>query len=124
MNDVLAAAESAESAVTALTTVVVLSDGATPALDASLGSTFTLSAAGNREIAVPTNPTDGQKIVIIHHASGGARTLTLASGTGGFAFGTDITALTETTSDKRDYIGCIYNLTLDKWVVVAVSKGY
>jgi hypothetical protein len=111
-------------ALTVTGAVIALTDEATPALDASLGSTFTLSATGNRTIAVPTNPTDGQRIVIVHYASGGARTLALNSGTGGFLFGTDITTLTETTSGKRDLIGCIYNTTLNKWCVVAYAKGF
>src|SRR5205085_1277649 len=35
--------------------VSALTDGATPALDASLGDVFTLAAAGDRTIAVPSN---------------------------------------------------------------------
>lgn len=105
-------------------TTASLTDGATPALDASLGCTFRLAAAGDRTIAVPTNPTPSQKIVIEHFASGGARTLALNSGAGGFRFGTDITALTQTASGKTDYIGAIYNDTDTKWDVVAYVKGY
>lgn len=104
-------------------TVVALSDGATPALDASLGNTFTLSAAGDRTIAIPTNAVDGQKIVIRHYASGGARTLALNTGAGGFGFTTDITALTQTVSGKYDYIGCIYCSTTSLWHVVSYTKG-
>ena len=104
--------------------VVTLTDGATPALDASLGNTFILTAAGDRTIAVPSNPTAGQKIIIRHLASGGARTLALNTGTGGFRFGTDITALTATTSAKTDYIGCMYNAVDNKWDVIAYAKGY
>jgi hypothetical protein len=104
------------------TGVVALTDGATPALDASLGDIFTLSAAGDRTIAVPSNPTDGKKIVIEHTASGGARTLSLNAS--GFAFGTDVVSLTPTTSGKTDVIGCIYKSALGKWLVVAVSKTY
>lgn len=105
-------------------TVVTLTDGATPALDASLGNEFYLPASGNRTIAIPTSPTAGQKIMIRHFASGGARTLSLNTGTGGFRFGTDITALTATSSGKTDYIGAIYNATDNKWDVIAVVKGY
>lgn len=104
--------------------VSALADGATPALDASLGTIFTLAAAGNRTIAVPTNPTNGQKIVIRHLASGGARTLALNTGAGGFRFGTDITALTATSSGKTDYIGCIYSSIDSFWDVVAYVKGF
>lgn len=108
----------------ALSTVAALADGATPALDASLGNLFTLIAAGNREIAIPTNPTPGQKIIIAHTASAADRTLTLNTGAGGFRYGTDITGLTPTTSGKTDYIGCIYNAAASFWDVVAYSKGY
>lgn len=101
-----------------------LVDGATPALDASLGDTFTLTAGGDRTIAVPTNPTANQKITIKHVASGAARTLALNSGAGGFRFGSDITALSQTASGKTDYIGCIYNATDSKWDVVAYVKGF
>lgn len=112
-------------AVDQLTGVVALTDGATVALDASLGGTFTLSAAGNRTILAPTNPRDGQKIVIIHHASGGARTLSLTTGSAGaFLYGDGVPALTETASGDRDYIGAIYNTTLNRWVVVGYEKGF
>ena len=104
--------------------VFALTDGATPALDASLGTVATLSASGDRTIAIPTNATAGQKLIIAHSASGGARTLALNTGAGGFRFGTDVTALTATTSGKTDYIGCVYNTTDSKWDVVAYVKGY
>jgi len=106
-----------------LNTVSALSDGATPALDASLGHIFTLSAGGNRTIAIPSNPTAGQKIIIRHYANGGARTLALNTGAGGFRYGTEITTLTETASGKTDYIGCIYNDADSYWDVVAYRKG-
>lgn len=104
--------------------VVTLTDGATPALDAALGNHFILTAAGDRTIAVPTNAVSGKRIVIEHRASGADRTLALNSGAGGFRFGTDVTALTITTSAKSDYIGCIYNSTSSYWDVVAYVKGY
>jgi len=104
--------------------VVTLTDGATPALNAALGNTFLLTAAGNRTIAVPTNPVSGQKITIVHTASGADRTLALNTGAGGFRYGTDITALTATTSGKTDYIGAIYSAASATWDVVSVVKGY
>ena len=105
--------------------VSTLTDGATPALDAALGNTFVLTTAGNRTIAVPTNPVDGQKIVILHTVAAiGSRTLALNTGTGGFAFGTDITALTATPSGLTDYISCMYSAAANKWRVIAYVKGY
>lgn len=103
---------------------VVLVDGATPALDASLGTVFRLVALGDRTIAVPTNPTPGQTITVQHLASGGARTLALNTGAGGFRFGSDIPALTATASGKTDYISAIYNDTDSRWDVVRVTKGF
>jgi hypothetical protein len=103
---------------------IALTDGATPALDASQGNIFLLSAAGDRTIAVPTNPIAGQNIIIRHYASGGSRTLSLNTGTGGFRFGSDITALTATPSGKTDYIGCQYNATSNTWDVLAYVKGF
>lgn len=104
--------------------VIVLADGATPALNAALGVVFRLVAAGDRTIAVPTNPTAGQRIIIAHTASGADRTLALNTGAGGFRFGTDITALTATTNGKTDYIGAIYNATDSRWDVISVTKGF
>lgn len=106
------------------TRVVALTDGATPALNAKLGNVFTLSAAGDRTIAVPSNPKSGQKITIRHTASSADRTLALNTGTGGFRFGTTITGLTSTTSGLTDYIECLYNSTANKWDVISYVKGF
>jgi hypothetical protein len=105
-------------------TVVTLTDGATVALDLSLGNHFVLTSAGDRTISIPTNHAVGQKFVIEHVASGADRTLTLtSSGAGSFRFGTDVTSLTATASGKRDYIFCV--VASDSRVdVVDCTKGY
>jgi len=108
----------------ALQTTITLTDGATPALDAALGTVYRLAAAGDRTIGIPTNPSSGQRIVIQHFASGGARTLALNTGTGGFRFGSTITGLTATASGKTDYIEAVYNATDNKWDVITVTKGF
>jgi hypothetical protein len=105
--------------------IVTLTDGATVALDASLGNVFRLAASGNRTISVPTNASPGQKMIIAHAAVGAGRTLTLTTGSSGaFRFGTDVTGLSATTSGKTDYIGSVYNGTDERWDVLAVVKGY
>lgn len=104
---------------------VTLTDGATVALDASAGKVFLLSAAGDRTILTPSNPAAGRGIVIAHTASAAARTLALTTGSAGaFAFGSDITALSQTASGKTDYIGAIYNATIDRFLVISYAKGY
>lgn len=57
----------------------VLTDGASIAVDASLASTFLLTCANNgtRQIAVPTNGVEGQRVTVtIINTSGGNLTLT------------------------------------------------
>ena len=102
-----------------------LTDGATPALDASLSWCFTLSAAGNRTIGIPTNATANQIIVILHTASGGSRTLAFNTGAGGFRFGTSIVAgdITATASGVTDRTAWQYNSTDSKWDILAYTKG-
>lgn len=105
--------------------LVALSDVATVNLDASAGKMFKLVATGNRFVAVPTNAVDGRGIIIAHTASGADRTLALATGTtGAFAFGTDVTGLTATTSGTTDYIGAVYDATATRWRVISYVKGY
>ena len=103
-----------------------LTDAATIATDASLGNRFRVTLGGNRTLGAPTNPTNGQQCVweIIQDATG-SRTLSLDTGTGGFAFGTDIASITlTTTASKRDFLTAIYNSTANKWYVVGFVKGY
>lgn len=104
--------------------VITLTDAATIATDASRGNHFRVTATANRALGTPTNPTDGQRCVWEHIASGGARTLSLTTGVAGsFQFSTTITALTATTSGATDFIECVYSSTLQRWRVVNVSKG-
>ncbi len=100
-----------------------LTDAATIATDASLGNHFRVTLGGNRTLGNPTNPVDGQKVMweLIQDATG-SRTITLDTK---FALGSDITAVTlTTTASKRDFLGAVYNQTADKWYVIAFVKGY
>ena len=57
-------------------TPVALTDAASVAVDLSLGNNFSLTLAGNRTLAAPTNVTAGQSGVIIVTQDGtGSRTL-------------------------------------------------
>lgn len=103
-----------------------LTDAATIATNASLGNYFRVTLGGNRTLGAPTKPRDGQKVTWEFLQDGtGSRTLTLATGAGGFIFGTDFTSITlTTTAAKRDLLGAIYNEALDRWLVVAFLKGF
>lgn len=104
--------------------VVPLADTSPLATDASQGNLFRATIAGNRTLSAPTNPADGQRIVWEITASGGARTLSLATGAGGFAFGSDTSALSAIASGTTDMLAAIYNAAVNRWRVVAYSKGF
>ena len=57
-------------------TPVALTDGATIAVDLSLGNNFTVTLAGNRTLGAPTNVTAGQSgVIVVTQDSTGSRTL-------------------------------------------------
>jgi len=109
-----------------LRTYSVLTDAATIAVDASLNDHFTVTLGGNRTLGNPTNaPSAGQTQMIvfaIRQDGTGSRTLALDTK---YRFGSDITSITLSTAiNKTDYLGVRYNVTDDKWDVIAFAKGY
>ena len=62
-------------------------------------------------------------ITVAFKAVGAGRMLSLNTGAGGFAFTADIVALTLTASGYTDYITCVWNPVMSKWVVVGYTKG-
>ncbi len=103
--------------------VISLTDASTIAIDASLGNHFKVTLGGNRTLGNPTNPLDGQRILIaLSQDATGSRTLALGSS---WALGTDVSAVTlTTTASKTDYIGAVYDATSAKWRILALAKGY
>jgi hypothetical protein len=100
-----------------------LTDAATIATDASLGCTFRVTLAGNRTLGNPTNLIDGQVVFweFTQDATGG-RTITFDTN---FAFGTDITGVTlSTTANKMDIVAGKYNSSTGKIYILSVVKGY
>ena len=76
-------------------TPVALTDGATIAVDMSLGNNFSVTLAGNRSLGDPTNVTAGQSGVIVVTQDGtGSRTLAYAGTKYKFAGGTAPTLTT------------------------------
>lgn len=104
--------------------VVALTDGATINTDASLGNTFSVTLGGNRTIANPTNPRDGQRLSYqLRQDATGSRTVTWGSA---FRFGRLIPTpgLTQTAA-KTDLITFQYNAIDGKWdcVEVMLAEG-
>jgi hypothetical protein len=102
---------------------VTLTDAATIATDASLGNWFRVTLGGNRTLANPTNPSDGQRATweFIQDATG-SRTISFGTA---FALGADIPSITlSTTAGKHDFVTAVYNGTASKWYIVDFKKGY
>lgn len=102
---------------------VTLTYAPTVTTNAALGTHFRLAMSGNVTLNPPINPTDGQVVVWALNATGAARTCTLSTISGGFLFGSDITAITATVSGKTDFLQCVYNATDNKWYVIGYVKG-
>jgi hypothetical protein len=102
--------------------VVALTDAATIDTDASLGSVFKVTLGGNRTLGAPTNPTSGQKGVWRFKQDGtGSRTITLNAI---FRVASDIGTITlSTVAATADYLAAVYDLTDNKWDVIAFTKG-
>lgn len=99
---------------------VTLTDGATITIDAARGSYHRVTLAGNRTMAAPINPGDGQRMIVeVIQDATGSRTLTWNAV---FTFGTITNALT-TTPAKRDIFEFVYNAAAVKWYVVNASKN-
>jgi len=103
--------------------VVMLTDGATISMDASQGNDFRVTIAGNRTIANPANPTDGQRIVVqVTQGGQGANTLAFGSA---FEFGAGLAQPTlSTTAGYTDLLGFIYNTAKGSWLFAAYALGF
>lgn len=104
---------------------VTLTEAATIATNAAAGNLFRVTLTASRTLGIPTNPTDGQRVMWELIASGGPWTVTLTTGSAGaFAFGTSITALGAIASGTTTFLGCIYRSSSARWHVLAISEGH
>jgi len=96
-----------------------LTDGATIAVDASLGKVFDVTFGGSRQFLNPTNGVDGQSITL-RVRDNGTHTVTWDTKYRG---STDA-ALPSTLSNGLHYFGFIRNGTDDKWDYLAGVKVF
>lgn len=103
--------------------VVSLTDAATIAVNAALGNDFRVTLGGNRTLGTPTNPVDGQKIILQVTQDGtGSRTLSYSSA---YVFSTGLPQPTlSTAASKTDVLGFVYNAAKAKWLLVAFVNGF
>jgi len=100
---------------------VTLTDGATIAIDASLGGNFKVTLSGNRTLANPTNLADGQVFnVRIKQDATGGRTLAFGSK---YKFpGGTVPTLTA-AANAVDFISCQYDAG-DDTLIVVMNKDF
>ena len=103
--------------------VLTLADGATINTNAAIYNRFQVTLGGNRTLANPTNTRDGHIYTWqFKQDATGSRTITLDTK---FAFGTDISGITlTTTANKTDIMRALYDAALDKYLVIDFKKGY
>lgn len=99
---------------------VALTDGATISVDASLGNMFRVTLGGNRTMAAPTTPQDGQTINFhISQDGTGSRTLTWNSA---YKWPSGVAPTLSTAANALDVVSCTYNSTLGYWVCTATRN--
>lgn len=101
-------------------TIEDLTDGATITIDAALSNYFQVVLGGNRTLANPTNPRDGQTLEVLVRQDGtGSRTLAYGSKIR-WPDGTSPTLTT--TANRADLIVMTYYEDLDVWLATAVQN--
>lgn len=108
--------------------VGTLTDAATIATDAATAEVFSVTLGGNRTLGVPTNAQDGMRRTWrLRQDATGTRTITLATGTGGFVLGSNIPNTTlNTAASKVGYLTAIYDSGYPggaRWCVLAFEPG-
>jgi hypothetical protein len=103
--------------------VVALTDAASISVDASAGSDFRVTIAGNRALGNPANPADGQQIIFqVTQGTGGGYTLSYGTAYE-FSTGLPQPALS-TTAGYTDLLGFIYSEARGAWLLAAFVNGF
>lgn len=92
---------------------------ATITVNASSGNNVKITATGNLTLAVPTNGSDGQMLMVAVLASGAARVVTLASG---IQLTTGLTATITPATGKVAFIGLRYSALGSGWDCLAATS--
>jgi hypothetical protein len=103
--------------------VVLLTDAATIAVDASLGNDFRATIAASRTMGKPANPADGQQIIFqITQGAGGSSAITWDSS---YEFSTGLPQPTlSTNAGQTDILGFVYNAAKRTWLLAAFVNGF
>ena len=106
--------------------VVTLTDAAVTAIDVSQGNDFRWLLGGSHALGIPSNPVDGQQIVVgvQQPASGGPYTPSWASGDFGFDFGSAGAPVLSSTASTVDFVGFKYDAAILRWCCVGTALGF
>jgi hypothetical protein len=117
---------SAFSAVALGGAVVTLTDGSSISVNAANGSHFVLTfTASGHTMAAPSNPVAGQRIVFeLIQSSSGSDSLSWASGTSGYNFGSAGAPTLTTAANKRDLVGFVYSGSETEWLYLGVALDF
>lgn len=94
-----------------------ITDSSMITTNASNGNVFRISILGNRTLAAPSNPTDGQVCTWEVTASGADRTLTVPTGAGGFDLSDVMAPVSRINSGKQLAFTARYSSVTGKWFV-------
>jgi hypothetical protein len=102
---------------------ITLTDAATIAINAALGTVFRVTLTASRNVGAPTNPAGNQvMILIVEQGGSGSYALTWNSA---FSFSDDLPVpVLSTTVGKKDLLGFIYIVSVAKWRYIAEVKGF
>lgn len=109
--------------------VVTLTDAATILVNAQLGNEMRVTLGGNRTMGAPTNATDGETITfeLVQDATG-TRTITWASGTSGYSFGSGSAPTLSTAAHAVDFVAFRYSAAAGNsagaWCYLGVGLGF
>lgn len=94
--------------------------------NAALSNIHRMTLTGNVTINGPSNPTDGQQIILeLTQDATGGRAIILSVGTGHFAFGSDISAITPSSAPgKMDRLVAMYRSASFRWEILSILRGF
>ncbi len=106
--------------------VTLTQSGGSVVVNAATGNAFNLAlTASGWAVTAPSNPADGQVIRFrLQQDATGSRTVTWASGSGGYDFGTTGTPTLSTAANTVDVIGFEYCALNSRWNCAGSALGF
>lgn len=102
-----------------------LTDAATIAVNAALGNIATVTLGGSRTMGAPSGAADKQLLEFeVTQDGAGSRTLSWASGSGGYSFGGSSAPVLSTAAGALDLVAFRYNAGKARWLYLGSQLGF